>query len=520
MTSVPVNRTPAPPAPGPAASPVPGTPRAPGTAPGTVPAPAGPEPSPVAPVSSVSPSSPAPRGRAGPPSRLRSVPGRVLAIAGGSVLALALLFGALSASFQDVNDGLKIIGHDAGPQVVATADLYFALSDMDTQVANVLLIGDEHGLGKGRQRALELYERRRSDAGRAVLQASALAGTDPAERRTVQAVLDGLGRYERLAARALLMDEQAGHPAGPPPQRVLEVYREATDLMRLELLPMAYNLTLESGTIVRRAHEERTAALRTGQVLVAAAGILALGGLVWLQVFLARRFRRVLNPALLVATAIAGMYALTGFTVLGGETDVLRQAKQEGFDSVLALARARAVGNSMHGDQSRYLLDPERADTYEQTYLDKSQSVLYAPSGNLGAYYRAVDEGVDAYPAATTRFLGLIGREAARSGPSGRQEAIIDVLRRYREFQRSDVLMRRASPREAVEQLVGPLTTRFEAYDAALVKLAGIHRATFDRAVRDGEERVDELWFLLPVAMVSTAVLIVAGVWPRLSEYR
>nr|BFE77459.1 hypothetical protein GCM10020093_000600 [Planobispora longispora] len=67
---------------------------------------------------------------------------------------------------------------------------------------------------------------------------------------------------------------------------------------------------------------------------------------------------------------------------------------------------------------------------------------------------------------------------------------------------------------------MGQLATRFEAYDAALVKLAGIHRTTFDRAVRDGEERVEELWFLLPMAMISTAVLIVAGVWPRLSEYR
>ena len=33
-------------------------------------------------------------------------------------------------------------GHDAGPQAVATADLYFALSDMDAQVATVLLLGD------------------------------------------------------------------------------------------------------------------------------------------------------------------------------------------------------------------------------------------------------------------------------------------------------------------------------------------------------------------------------------------
>ncbi|GAA3156987.1 hypothetical protein GCM10010466_54840 [Planomonospora alba] len=469
-------------------------------------------PDPAGPAAPPGPPGPAPR-----PYRARSVPGRIRLVTAVSVLALTVLFGTLFTAAQSVREGLDVIGHDAGPQVVATADLYFALSDMDAQVANVLLIGDEHRLGKGRARALEIYERRRSDAGRAVLQASALAGDDPSERRTVQAVLDGLGRYERLAARALLLDEQAGHPAGPPPAPVLEVYRRATDLMRLELLPMAYNLTLESGTVVRRAHAERSLSVRAGQALTGAAGAAAVGCLVWLQVFLARRFRRVFNPALLVATAIAGMYALTGVTVLGNEARVLEAAKRDGFDSVLTLARARAVGSSMHGDQSRWLLDPERADTYEQTYLDKAQSVLYTPAGHLAAYQKAVAGKADDGPSA---FLGLVGQAAARTDLPGSGPAVADVLDRYRDFQQADRRMRELGPRRAVEQRMTRLEAEFERYDAALVKLAELHRASFAGEIRGGEEQIRELWFLLPVAMASTAVLIAAGVRPRLSEYR
>ncbi|MFC4060050.1 hypothetical protein ACFOWE_17225 [Planomonospora corallina] len=481
--------------------------------------PSPPAPSPP-PVSAAPHPAPAPRPlpvRVTRPLRVRSVPGRIRLLSAVSVLALAVLFGTLFTAAQSVREGLDVIGHDAGPQVVATADLYFALSDMDAQVANVLLIGGEHRLGKGRARALEVYERRRGDAGRAVLQASALAGDDPSERRTVQAVLDGLGRYERLAARALLLDEQSGHPAGPPPKSVLEVYRQATDLMRLELLPMAYNLTLESGTVVRRAHAERSLSVRTGQVLTAAAGAAAAGCLIWLQVFLARRFRRVFNPALLVATAIAGLYALTGVTVLGHEARVLGTAKRDGFDAILTLARARAVGSSMHGDQSRWLLDPERADTYEQTYLEKAQSVLYTPSDNLAAYQRAVAEKAGD---GRTAFLGLVGQAAARTTLSGSAPAVADVLRQYKEFQQADRRMRELRPRGAVEQRMTRLETEFEQYDAALVKLAGLYRASFDREIGDGEERVRELWFLLPVAVASTAVLVLGGVRPRLTEYR
>src|SRR5690606_938468 len=127
-------------------------------------------------------------------------------------------------------------------------------------------------LGRGRQDALQRYEQRRAEASRALLQAAELATGDETEERTVRAVLDGLGRYERLASQAILLDEQAQHAAGPPPAQVIELYRRATDLMRLDLLPKAYNLTLESGTIVRRTYEEESNAVQTGRLLVGAAG--------------------------------------------------------------------------------------------------------------------------------------------------------------------------------------------------------------------------------------------------------
>ena len=39
---------------------------------------------------------------------------------------------------------------------------------------------------------------------------------------------------------------------------------------------------------------------------------------------------------------------------------------------MLSLSRARAISDNANADESRYLLDPGRADTYEQVYLDKS----------------------------------------------------------------------------------------------------------------------------------------------------
>ncbi|MEV4802097.1 hypothetical protein AB0K18_18955 [Nonomuraea sp. NPDC049421] len=442
------------------------------------------------------------------PVRRRSVPGRIRVISGVTVASLALLFVALAVGSSTAREGLRVIGRDAGPQVVATAGLYLALSDMDAQVANVLVMGKEYP--EQRRAALARYDERRAEAGQALLKAFELSGDNAAERTTVQSVLDGLGRYERLAGQALLLDQQAGHAPGAPPENVVRTYRQATDLMRQVLLPQAYNLTLESGTIVRATYDDKAVMVPLLRVAVVVAGLVALGCLIWMQVFLARRFRRVFGPALVVATVTTAVALGFGVHVLGQDEQALRTAKSAGFDSVLTLAKARAISNSMQGDQSRFLLDEERADTYEHTYLDKSQTVLYYDVGNLTGYH-------DEMRAGSKDFLGLLGPELIGSQGT----AVFDA---YRAFQAQDnrfrTLARHATPSEAVEARIGPVTAAFNAYDKALVGLTETHQKVFRQAISAGEGALDNLWRLLPYAIGAIGLLVVAGVWPRLKEYR
>lgn len=449
-------------------------------------------------------------------ARRGRTPTRLGRLAGVTVAALAVLFGALAVAAANASDALRVIGHDAGPQVVATTDLYYALSDADAQLANALLLGDEYA--SRRDAALARYERRRTEVATALLEAHRLAGDDPARQRTIASIVEGFGRYERLAAHTLLLSEQAAHPAGAPPEPVLMAYREATDLMSLELLPQAYNLTLESGTAVRRTYDEARTAAGAGRAVVVTGGLLSLGCLIALQLHLARRFRRVFSPALLMATAVAVLYAATGVTVLSVESGTLQEAKQDGFDSLLSLARTRAVSNSLHADQVRYLIDPERADTYEQIYLDKALSLLYVEAGNLERYYSMVASLASIRPA---QIPGLLGSQTG----AGSGAAATAALTAYHELQEADRELRAvtaiggASP-EALSLWLGPLSEAFEQYDAALDELMHERRTAFEQAITGGEEAMAGLGFLLPVAMITIAVLVGAGVAPRLHEYR
>src|SRR5262249_3016661 len=273
--------------------------------------------------------------------RLQTTPGRIRALAAIAVLAIAGFYIVANIAIGNARDGLRVIGHDAGPQVLATGDLYFALSAMASQVANVLLTGREYNLGT-RQQALNRYSQDRATADRAAIQAAELSANNPIDQATVRSVLDGLGRYERLASRAMVLNEQANHPAGPPPGNVIAVYRQATDLMKLELLPQAYNLTLEGGATVREAYTAKRAAVLSSRLWVALAGLAAIAALAGLHFFVAVRFRRLVNPALALATLGVIVLTLAAVGLLSGEATQLQAAQTGGVWLVLTMVPARA----------------------------------------------------------------------------------------------------------------------------------------------------------------------------------
>ena len=88
--------------------------------------------------------------RALPALRSRSSPTLLLPPLVAAILVLAVLFAVTSSAVGDARTGLRVIGHGSGPQAASTADLYFALTDMDARVADVLLMSRELTLGIGR----------------------------------------------------------------------------------------------------------------------------------------------------------------------------------------------------------------------------------------------------------------------------------------------------------------------------------------------------------------------------------
>jgi hypothetical protein len=460
----------------------------------------------------------------------RSVPTRLRTLtAAAVVLALALL-GFLAAAVRDARAGLDLIGHHSGPVVVSTSNLYFALSDMDAQVANVLLVGDRADLGVARNGAINMFHQRRSEVDGYLQQTAAYAGRDPAAGRDLRQVLDALSRYHGLAAQAILVQSQ--HPAEPgrPAAQAVELYRQATDLMHRDLLRAALRLTDDEAAQVEHEYAHAKSSVESWITLVVLFGILLLGVLAALQISLARHHHRVVNPAIAVATLATLVLVFTGFAAVDGANTQLGIAKHDAFDYALALHRARAVSYDANADESRYLLDPARADRYEAEFHAKSQRIVQTPAGSVAGYDAALAALVARYNAdhVTVAFDGYLGQALRHVTFAGEREVGERILARYQAYQAADRRMRElvrvgdlvGAIRFCMSSGPGDSNGLFFGYDQALSELIALNERAFKDAVTAGENILAGWAWIPPITMILVAALVVIGAAPRLAEYR
>ena len=460
------------------------------------------------------------------PRPARPTPTRIRAVA----LAVAVIVIAMVVLFvlevRRERTGLDVIGHQTAPVVVASNDLYFAFNDMDAQLANTLLVGSDTHLGFTRAQALAIYEQRRHQASQNLQQAAAAADADPAAAASIRKIVDAQGRYEALAAQTMLLDQQANHPAGQPPAAALAKYRQATQLLKSTLLPAAQGLTDRNALILERTYESKRSRTFTVRIWIAAIGIAMLAALILLQTYLARRFHRLLNPALATATLIAAAMVISGVVLTTDQAEYLRTVKKDAFDSILALDQARAVSYDANADESRYLVDPDLADQYEQAFFAKTQQLLTLKGATLSTFDQRFAAALRTYPKSPDdpEWHGYYGVEFRNITFVGERAAAEKTLQKYQIYQADDRRIRRLTTTGQLRAAIAFCTSydpgqsnyAFDQYDKALAALIGINQRAFDQSVADGAHELDG-WTVMAGLLVLGLLLL--GLRGRLAEY-
>jgi hypothetical protein len=263
---------------------------------------------------------------------------------------------------------------------------------------------------------------------------------------------------------------------------------------------------------------------------VAALGGLLIVVLIALQLHLATRFRRLVNPALAAATVLAVAFTAVAAARLGAESGQLRVAKQDAFDSVQALTLARAVSYDANADESRYLVDPGRVAQYQQAFLTKSERIVNVGPVGIPGYDAALAADIKAYQRdnADVRFGGYLGAEFRNITFPGERQAAVAALLSFQRYEKDDRTLRglaAKSPAAAVGYDIGTAPGQsdwaFNQYDAALSGVIAVNSRAFTATVHDGEGGGTGWELLFPgLGLVLVAALTVAGIRPRLAEYR
>ena len=338
------------------------------------------------------------------------------------LLMLTVIAGARSHRHQ-----IQVIGRDSAPSIVAAQHISAALADMDASAAD---------------KDSSNFDKRRTEAATAIIAAAENITFGDAERIPIQKLAIGLAAYSAV-----------------------QNARQAQNIMDNDLLPAAAALDDANRKELEAVWAQQKTASERSLSLMIVAGILLGGVLLALQVFLAQRMRRTLNPGLFAATIAAWLFVVFAAQSFNTADRDLKVAKEDAFDSIIALWQARSVAYSANGDLSRALLDPANAAVYQKAFHEKDERVR-----------RYIEDELK-----NITFPGEL--EAAEATKSN-----------Y-------------------------LAKNFAKFDDALGKTLKINQDEFERAIDRGFRDVANFEIIAAFATLAICVLAWLGLRPRLREY-
>lgn len=408
-----------------------------------------------------------------------SSPAKLLAV-GLVLLSMCLAAGAVTEStVTNRQHALDNLLDQSEPDAYSAQRLYTSLSVADASAGTAFISG---GLEPAAVR--DQYNQAIGEAAAELVAQSNRTGADQdSQLRT--GISTGLPVYAGIVETARA-DNRSGLPVGAA------YLSEASNLMQSTLLPMAQELQQRRADAITRTQRDHVRPPWAAIILP----LLAVAALVAAQLFLFRRWHRVLNAGLLLATAT--MVVLLSWTVAAGVISAVdtTHSRDRGSTPTTALTESRILAQQARTAETLKLVRRDTSAAYDNTY-----DAAIGKLGNLLSGYRSDAPGArDVQTAATA-----LGKWRAA-------------------HQRMNDALSKGDFIGAAAVATGPgadeATAQVTALDHALGD--GI-AATRDQLRDNASHGARTLDLLAPGALVlatAAAVFVAAGLWPRLREYR
>lgn len=409
----------------------------------------------------------------------QSSPAKLLAV-GLLLLGMCLAAGVVTATaVTDRQHALDVLLDQAEPDAYSAQRLYTALSVADASAGTAFISG-----GLEPKAVRDRYNQALGEAAAELVTQSNLNGGD-ADTHLRTGISTGLSVYSGLVETARA-NNRSGLPVGAA------YLSEASNLMQGTLLPMAQELQEHRATAITATQHNHVRPPWAAIVLP----LLAVAVLLGAQWFLFRRWHRVLNPGLLLASGT--MVVLLSWTVIAGVISAVSTTHSRDYGSfpTAALTESRILAQQARTAETLKLVRRDASSEYDRTYDDAIAKLGKILSGYSGAApgagdVKTADDALGRWRAAHQRMNDalskgdFIGAGAVATGP-GANEA----------------------------------TAQVDALDHALAAGIGDTRDMLRTNTSHAARTLDLLGPIALVLSTAAAVFVAAGLWPRLREYR
>lgn len=426
--------------------------------------------------------------------------------------ASALMLVSAIAGIQAQRNGLQAVTQRAIPNVIVAQRLKTAMTDIDSIVANQLL-KDSLSVSLADQ---EDYMTRRGDLAERIVLAARNLSLGDAEQKPLESILLNFNDYIAQAERARFAKERGDQVA------MLAAYRQASQILDEKLLPAADEFAqVNEAALESNYREVQTAAywLR-GAILLS--GLSLLIALVALQFFLARRTRRIFNPALVAATAIAIVFM--GYTLtLMSTSQTLRYLREDVYESIRMLRLGRVQLYQADGAKSRFLLDKVLSTRHETAFYQHIDQVLTLPDTT------SLDTVINKFRAGLTTpgMTGYFAESLQRAASREERRALLIMMEDYAQYLQINQQIRQLALNRqrgaAIALSTGQRPGQSQwAFDQLLdnnEKARDIYVTQFERGTSNALQSLDGFEANAAGSMAIIALLILLGLRPRLREY-
>ena len=301
-----------------------------------------------------------------------------------AVITLSLVFGLLGLSLFTLLAWTMQRASAATAQTIRIQQIQTNLQRADANATNAFLVG---GLEPASQRTA--YEESITAASQLIAQA---ADAEPADQAALAALNVELIDYTENIELARANNRQ-GFPIGA------QYLRLASNGLRADALPILQSLV--DANALRASSQMKV----TIAIPIAIIELALLGGLIWGQLWLAKRFKRRFNVPLAISTAI-GLTSVIVTTVLISWAGVSLAGVRDGhFADVRAASNARVAANDAKSNESLTLIARGSGGAFQDAWQVAADSVaaditrfrdmnsLWQPYVGVHTEIRKLDDG-------------------------------------------------------------------------------------------------------------------------------